>query len=587
MERIIITHLSGSKENQVEEFPLKHIKELSIGRDVASTIKYEPDADDLVSRQHARIAQDPQDETKFIITDLNSTNGTYLNKQRISGSAVIVPGDVVQLGPNGPEFEFDVEPRPKDVQGKTRVDPGMKFGGAHTTRETREEASRPIGRKTFEFVVGQIKGDTRKYLINSAAALLGIVALAAGVFIYQGMRNKQETEEKIADIKEKQPMSAATIAQKFGSATVFIESSWKLIDVRSGEQLYPLQMKLCKQEDKKGKCLQEAKYPVYILDNKTVKPLLVTQSQKTELKSIKKPKLPGRKRCIDIEPLDKPVGSRSTGLTGSGFVVSQDGFILTNRHVAAPWETQINWESQINLPPLPGILIVCEDKECNVSRYKILQEDQIYKSLKSWVPSKMQTCGDKPCKGKHFVGRHDYFYVIFPKTKLQIPARLVRTSDTADVALIKVDVHEPAEKVNLSEDDNVEPGTAITVMGYPDMLPMAGVRVRSLDPMNSESELRHIPAPTVTNGIIGRVMRGEIIPADGSTDEYFNDMGDVYLLTIDTPTAGNSGGPVFNNRGRVIGIFTYAMRDERGTQMTFAVPIKHGRDIMGTQRVLK
>ena len=33
MERIVLRHLSGSKANQVEEFPLAHFKELIVGRD--------------------------------------------------------------------------------------------------------------------------------------------------------------------------------------------------------------------------------------------------------------------------------------------------------------------------------------------------------------------------------------------------------------------------------------------------------------------------------------------------------------------------------------------------------------------------
>ena len=78
MERIVLRHLNGSKANQVEEFPLAHFKELVVGRDPSATVKYDPDKDDLVGRQHAGIAQDPNDPTQFAITDLNSRNGTLV-----------------------------------------------------------------------------------------------------------------------------------------------------------------------------------------------------------------------------------------------------------------------------------------------------------------------------------------------------------------------------------------------------------------------------------------------------------------------------------------------------------------------------
>src|SRR5688572_5132828 len=70
MERIVLRHLSGSKANQVEEFPLSHFKELVIGRDPSSTVKYDPDRDDLVGRQHAKVTQNPGDPSQFLVTDL-------------------------------------------------------------------------------------------------------------------------------------------------------------------------------------------------------------------------------------------------------------------------------------------------------------------------------------------------------------------------------------------------------------------------------------------------------------------------------------------------------------------------------------
>ena len=120
MQRIIIRHLTGSKANQVEEFPLSHFNEVIFGRDPSSSVKYDPDRDDLVGRQHARIASDPKDATQFIVSDLNSRNGTYVNKQRITDPARIVPGDLIQLGPGGPEFQFDLEPRPANAIKPTR-----------------------------------------------------------------------------------------------------------------------------------------------------------------------------------------------------------------------------------------------------------------------------------------------------------------------------------------------------------------------------------------------------------------------------------------------------------------------------------
>jgi hypothetical protein len=66
--------------------------QLVIGRDVTSNIAI---ADAEVSRKHARLTFQGG---KYVIEDLGSTNGTFVNGQRLSGPVVLKAGDLVALG---------------------------------------------------------------------------------------------------------------------------------------------------------------------------------------------------------------------------------------------------------------------------------------------------------------------------------------------------------------------------------------------------------------------------------------------------------------------------------------------------------
>ena len=52
-------------------------------------------ADPAVSRRHAQISR--QDDG-YMIEDLNSTNGTFINAQRVAGVVPLAPGDLIELG---------------------------------------------------------------------------------------------------------------------------------------------------------------------------------------------------------------------------------------------------------------------------------------------------------------------------------------------------------------------------------------------------------------------------------------------------------------------------------------------------------
>jgi hypothetical protein len=64
---------------------------LQIGREPNSELVL---SDPRVSRSHARILQTPQG---YVIEDLNSTNGTFVNGQKIT-SQHLRPGDQIQVG---------------------------------------------------------------------------------------------------------------------------------------------------------------------------------------------------------------------------------------------------------------------------------------------------------------------------------------------------------------------------------------------------------------------------------------------------------------------------------------------------------
>jgi hypothetical protein len=66
--------------------------EISIGREVGSEVFVN---DEEVSRRHARLTSQFGD---YVIQDLGSTNGTFVNGQRTSGQRILKPGDTILLG---------------------------------------------------------------------------------------------------------------------------------------------------------------------------------------------------------------------------------------------------------------------------------------------------------------------------------------------------------------------------------------------------------------------------------------------------------------------------------------------------------
>ncbi len=77
--------------------------EISIGRDIANDFVIN---DAEVSRKHAKLTQEGD---RYRIEDLNSTNGTYVDGQRLIGPHLMAIGEIIMFGDNVGVI-FDGEP---------------------------------------------------------------------------------------------------------------------------------------------------------------------------------------------------------------------------------------------------------------------------------------------------------------------------------------------------------------------------------------------------------------------------------------------------------------------------------------------
>jgi len=111
VDRIIVQFLSGGRAGHTEVYPVTRFSSLYLGRDPKCDLRVDAERDAMVSRSHAVIewVDDDDGNRQYTLTDLLSSNGTYVNGERIHGTVNLGSGDQVRLGVKGPELVLTVE----------------------------------------------------------------------------------------------------------------------------------------------------------------------------------------------------------------------------------------------------------------------------------------------------------------------------------------------------------------------------------------------------------------------------------------------------------------------------------------------
>src|SRR6476620_7788430 len=92
--------LSGARGGQTEAFEKSVV---AIGRHPMSDLRFDPTRDLDVSTKHAEIRGV---DGRYTLYDAASTNGTFVNGERLRAPRELREGDVITFGAQGPEVSF-------------------------------------------------------------------------------------------------------------------------------------------------------------------------------------------------------------------------------------------------------------------------------------------------------------------------------------------------------------------------------------------------------------------------------------------------------------------------------------------------
>lgn len=371
---------------------------------------------------------------------------------------------------------------------------------------------------------------------------VAVIVLTLGVFFY--LTRGQGRELLTSETKTSPTPATSTpaphsltpdqIAAKYRAAVVRINGKWSLIDAASRRQVYF-----------KCACMPGGRLPLYERDGRGLKPKLTTEAGECNV-------------------------AVSGVSIGSGFIVSNDGSVMTNLHVAAPWNMQQRM-SELLRGKYRGLIEGTEEA---------VDPDEVV-----WVPASFDE--SMPDVAPRYIGQNDYLEVRFAGSDVVHNAQVTTESNDADVAIIKIDPHGASLAVvsPLPEDriGEIQSGRPIVALGY-----QAGGMVTGEINLTASKGGAMGPGerptlsaePDVTSGILSNV-RAKAPAAKFEKLPAYRFSGDFYQHTA-TINPGSSGGPLFDQQGYVIGIVNAKIPGMDATG--FAVPIVHGLKLLQSTR---
>jgi len=223
---LVLTHLYGGQVGQREVLDQDRIR---LGRALDNDVIFT--ARDLrASAHHGEIILDGD---QFVVQDLQSTNGTYLNGSRIERSR-LHNGQIIQLGRKGPQLLFELKPKnevgqcdQKPWTKGTTISPSARLI-ADPISEPLGGRSRRFGLQTMQLAIEAAVDRTSSRWRRLVAALALLTVMAVGTLVYLAVIRR--SAEPTSSTENTRIFS--TIAQRNQSAVALIQLDFELLDLR-------------------------------------------------------------------------------------------------------------------------------------------------------------------------------------------------------------------------------------------------------------------------------------------------------------------------------------------------------------------
>lgn len=178
--------LSGARAGQVDAFQKAYI---ALGRHPLADVRFDADLDLDVSAQHAALIR--QGNT-FVVRDLGSTNGTFVNSRRISGDVSLEDGDVIRLGARGPSLEFHA----LDVHRADEVSTAVQESARRASAPRDQfRALTPPPRSATDARIAAVVAHQTRGLRRATKLLIALLIATGGAFAWIQWHGSQDARE--------------------------------------------------------------------------------------------------------------------------------------------------------------------------------------------------------------------------------------------------------------------------------------------------------------------------------------------------------------------------------------------------------
>ncbi len=334
------------------------------GRHPDAALRFDAERDLDVSSRHAEFAWKG---SAWSLRDLGSTNGTFVNGQRVTGPVQLQPGDAIVFGGAGPRLDVLAV----DAPGVAAPDPTRISG--------RVPPPRAAAGRTEERIAVAVREQTSS-LRRTILAVAALSVVGVAVLVGLNQRTNADTRRAIDSLLARNDsLSGALQASLRAAAGRESGLDSALRQLRDERDRLSAQLRA-------GGDVSQLSAAMAALDRRTTGVLSAANADFRAINAANGP----ASAIIYVEAADGKV------FTGSGFGVTADGIVVTNRHVILgadgrrPQKIGVQF-SGLQRPSLAQIVAIDERMDLAVIQ---IENDGPWPTVKGVTPAARAQPGD-------------------------------------------------------------------------------------------------------------------------------------------------------------------------------------------------